>query len=66
MKGGVNMNLASIIQAVVAAHNETIRNGNAAIEAVNAATARVNNVGTEMQETVVKPLERGGIIPTEK
>lgn len=60
------MNLDSIIKAVVAAHNETVSRGNAAIEAVNAATARVNNVGPEMQKTVVQPMERGGIIPTAK
>lgn len=59
----IELNLASIMKAVVDEHNKTISAANAAIEAVSQATARVNSVGTEMQEQV-RAMERGGIIPS--
>ena len=66
MKGGVNMEFTidlGFVAAAIEARNKVIRDANTAIDAVNQATARVNNVGAEMQEQVVRPMVRGGIIP---
>lgn len=55
----------SFVKAAIENGQKVIRDGNAAIQAVNQATARVNNVGSEMQE-YVRSMERGGIIPATK